>query len=102
MTTPIVTSITDEQLAELERTAFNASLHEQDYVGVHTSRLESLIARLREAEKNAARWRCARKILEVRNIQEGMSSYIEYGMVGSEEYNLELDQAIDAAMEQSK
>lgn len=137
MSQPIVPSITDEQLDELEKLCLKVAQgprrveRDEDscagavfvcsglemYSGGEICRTYSeddaalivatgpedilaLIARLRATEKDAARWRLARKILEVRNIQEGTSSYIEYGLLGSEEYNLEIDQAIDAAMEQ--
>ncbi len=52
MTTPIVPSITDEQLAEIERfLGFGGST-----LKLHTGPLRGLIARLRAAEKDAARY----------------------------------------------
>lgn len=56
MTTPIVPSITDEQLVDLE---MHADLPRPDEIDCDISfgELRGLIARLRAAEKDAARYR---------------------------------------------
>ncbi len=78
MTTPIVPSITDEQLAEIERfLGFGGST-----LKLHTGPLRGLIARLRAAEKDAARYRFLKETDQF--------------------FGVKLDESIDAAMEQSK
>lgn len=53
MTTPIVPSISDEQLAEIERfLSFGGSM-----LKVKSDALRGLIARLRASEADAKRWR---------------------------------------------
>lgn len=52
MTTPIVPSITDEQIIEIERWAGFGG----DYLKVKNSAVTGLIARLRAAEKDAERY----------------------------------------------
>lgn len=54
MTTPIVPSITDEQLAELESSA------DHQYCTVPGSIIAGILLRLRAAEKDAARYRWLR------------------------------------------
>ncbi len=134
MTTPIVASITDEQLAELEeyceKKAFvccgNLSVGgeymgaqemvccgdpELTEVDINTPAEEilGLIARLRDAEKDAARYRWIR---EQHNDAMGctwVSVYHPGGWVsldtsvsGKKVASLDLDSAVDTAMEQSK
>ena len=53
MSQPIVPSITDEQISEIERFANFGG----DYLKVKNSAVTGLLARLRAAEKDAARYR---------------------------------------------
>ena len=80
MTNPIVQSITDEQMAELERfLGFGGAV-----LKVNTGPLRGLIARLRAAEDNAARWQLRAEVL--RQLYNSMIT------------NAELDAVIDAAV----
>lgn len=89
MTTPIVPSITDGQLAELE------SSYEHAYCTIPGSLIAALVIRLRCAEKDAARYRWLRD-----------SGYLYSWTdlhVCDEHRSAEItDQTIDSAMEQSK
>ena len=92
MTTPPVTSITDEQLAEIERfLGFGGSM-----LKTKREAWEGVISRLRAAEADAARYRWLRE-------QCGMSGSLTIAEVGSWELipwsGDDIDAAIDAAME---
>lgn len=54
MTTPLVQSISDEQLAELEQAVEESMLYA---VQIDTAKISALIARLRAAEADAKRYR---------------------------------------------
>jgi hypothetical protein len=89
-----VTSITDEQLAEIERfLSFGGST-----LKIHAGPLRGLIARLRAAEADAARYRWLRE-------QCGMSGSLTIAEVGSWELipwsGDDIDAAIDTAMERN-
>ncbi len=90
MTTPIVPSITDEQLAESER-----MIAEIDRVAGQIPSVAALIARIRADGKDAARYRWLRA---------GGYLYSWADLhVCDEHRGAEItDQTIDAAMEQSK
>ncbi len=128
MTTPIVPSITDEQLAELEeyceKKAFvccgNLSVGgeymgaqemvccgdpELTEVDINTPAEEilGLIARLRAAEKNAARYLWLRDRVGVDFVYGEFHAYLPGGnYVRNKQDKEETDHMIDAAMEQSK
>lgn len=87
MTTPIVASITDEQLAELELVVSQA---EDDYP--MKKLFMALIARLRAAEKDAARYRWLRKG------SENLKSRYWLPSVKSSGFQ-DIDDAVDTAME---
>lgn len=57
MTTPLVQSISDEQLAELEQMASNEFFSDDNDACVMFGELRGLIARLRAAEADARRYR---------------------------------------------
>lgn len=57
MTTSPVTSITDELLAEIEQYASNAAVDGARSAAVRVDELRGLLARLRQAEKDAERYR---------------------------------------------
>lgn len=110
MTTPIVPSITDEELAEI--TAFTDDNYAADFeevLGLKAGKLRRLVARLCAAEKDAARYRWIR---EQHNDAMGctwVSVYHPGGWVsldtsvsGKKVASLDLDSAVDTAMEQSK
>lgn len=98
MTTPIVPSISDEQLAELERfLSFGGSM-----LRVKSDALIGLIARLRAAEADAKRYRWWRDRAGVIPDGDGYTTWVLAN--GSEMYDLErkeTDEAIDAAMERT-
>lgn len=60
MTTPIVPSISDEQLAELEQMASHEFFSDDNDASVMFGELRGLIARLRAAEADAKRYRWLR------------------------------------------
>jgi hypothetical protein len=97
MTTPIVPSITDEQLAELE------SSYEHAYCTIPGSLIAALVLRLRAAETDAARYRFLRS-----DVSRGKVDFCVVRKHWGEDSHsaiLELDEAdneIDTAMEQSK
>ena len=125
-----VTSIADDQLAELEADAIARSKLRIDQCegGKRITRsfacshcgagptdgcqrplpkryddslsVLSLIARLRAAEADAKRWRHARSILTVEAIETAQSDFINFGLPPAESESIRADQAIDAAMEQ--
>ncbi len=95
MTKPIVQSITDEQISEIERFASFGG----DYLKVKNSAVTGLIARLRAAEKDAARWRCARDILTISDIECAHYSLVRSGKPPEESESIRADQTIDAVME---
>ncbi len=101
MTTPIVPSITDEQLAEIEVYSNQSGFEDKDAAQLSVGELRGIIARLRAAEKDAARYRWIR----------GTENKVVLTLDGREEDHVEcleslsgesLDSAIDTAMEQSK
>ncbi len=94
MTTPIVPSISDEQLAELEESF-------APFDGQQSMMIKGLIARLRAAEDDAKRWRHARSILAVEAIETAQSDFINFGLPPAESESVRADQAIDAAMERT-
>lgn len=90
--------ISDNDLDALE--AFTQGFYPVDkFISSH-GEIQSLIARLRAAEKDAARWRHARRILPVETIEQCQADFTNYGMVGCERENERADKAIDTAMEQ--
>lgn len=93
MNTNTVIAITDEQIAELES-------HCQKFHGfaITSQMVMQMIARLREAEKDAARWRYARDILTVEAIEAAQSDFINFGLPAAESESLRIDAAIDTAM----
>ncbi|EPJ4524343.1 TPA: hypothetical protein ACRMOY_003397 [Pseudomonas aeruginosa] len=116
MTTPIVQSISNEQLAELDE--LTAKLVGEDWwvdwggsytVMVSPSNIQSLIARLRAAEADAKRYRWIRKpYQDVSLVLDKVSGEVpadEFGRGGYLTYEYrsgdELDAAIDAAMERT-
>lgn len=124
MTTPIVQSISDEQLAELEeychKRAFvccgnfksgaeymsareevccNEPVLTDVNINTPAEEILGLIARLRAAEAYAKRWRHARNILTVEAIESAQSDYINFGLPPAESESIRADKAIDAAME---
>ncbi|MDY1448499.1 hypothetical protein SOK13_22190 [Pseudomonas aeruginosa] len=92
MTTPIVQSISDEQLAELADGCM-------DSIPCPISALYELAERLIAAEAYAKRWRHARNILTVEAIESAQSDYINFGLPPAESESIRADKAIDAAME---
>lgn len=131
MTTTPVMTITDEQIAEIERDiAAQAKIkHGQCEGGVTVrgeicrecgatpkdscrrplpksyavpSNITALIYRLRTAEKDASRWRHARNILTVEAIEIAQSDFLNFGLPPSESESVRADISIDAAMEQSE
>ncbi len=110
MTTPIVTSITDEQLEELERSTAN-DLNNPNLQGearVIVAGIASLIARLRAAEKDSRRLDFMIADPCVMQCQSGSSSPAVFRLYWPREgehqtlwYATERE-AIDTAMEQSK
>lgn len=93
MTTPIVPSITDEQLAESER-----MIAEIDRVAGQIPSVAALIARIRADGKDAARYRF---LCDPGDADE---DYLAHAINTLNDWadKSEIDQAIDAAMEQSK
>lgn len=86
MTTKPVMSITDEQIAEIERfVGFGGS-----FIKVKSSALTALISRLRAAEMDAARYRWLREGCDEK---QSMATHIAAHL-----YGLEWDAAIDTAM----
>lgn len=94
MTASIVPSITDEQLAELERDA------EQGMAPASVSVFRALIARLRAAEKDAARYRWLRERAGVFPEDCKTIWVLMDGCSMTDLERQETDQAIDTAMEQ--
>ncbi|HBP5690613.1 TPA: hypothetical protein L6B06_11550 [Pseudomonas aeruginosa] len=101
MTTPIVQSISDEQLAELEGYSQHPAFLGDEDSAITMGELRGLIARLRAAEPDAKRWRHARNILTVEAIESAQSDYINFGLPPAESESIRADQAIDAAMERT-
>ena len=66
MTTPIVPSISDEQLAELEDQSLRTR-QDSDYTHISYGELRGLIARLRAAEADAKRWKCVRNAIQMKS-----------------------------------
>lgn len=92
MTTPIVPSITDEEVDCLEsqcRRKWSDSGKTDRYINLSTSTVSALITRLRAAEKDAARYRY------IRETDELPMNLMRLEMMGEL-----LDKAIDTAMEQ--
>ncbi|EPU0269627.1 hypothetical protein ACM7YN_15550 [Pseudomonas aeruginosa] len=101
MTTPIVQSISDEQLAELEGYSQHPAFLGDEDSAITMGELRGLIARLRAAEADAKRWRHARNILTVEAIESAQSDYINFGLPPAESESIRADKAIDAAMERT-
>lgn len=118
MTTPIVPSITDEQLVELEDYCSLPVFQDETDAPLVMGELRGLIARLRDAEKDAARyrWICdnacdlnfyasgepvpaagERRITGKVEIDEAQYPVEDFGSAKPQ-----LDSLIDTAMEQSK
>lgn len=120
MTTSPVASITDEQLAEIEALSLEAEAfdwapdigmsHSETVYACHVgpSVIRDLIARLRAAEKDAARYRWLRNpAQDVAMVLDKVTGHVpvdSFGAGGYATYEYrageELDQAIDTAMEQ--
>ncbi len=118
MTTPIVPSITDEQLADLEAFASDSKLNiyrpmgwahsvrcgnhlqtDHEYLSaVSPDVMLALIARLRAAEKDAARYRF---LCDPGDADEDCLAHA-INTLNAWADKSEIDQAVDAAMEQSK
>lgn len=94
MTTPLVQSISDEQLAELEQAVEESMLYA---VQIDTAKISALIARLRAAEADAKRYRWLRD-----NDQFDPQSQDEILAEAFQKYTGGLlDSSIDQAMERT-
>jgi len=95
MTTPIVPSISDEQLAELEQSASHEFFSDDDDAAVMFGELLGLIARLRAAEADAKRYRflCDPQGSDEDYLADAMNKLNAWADKS------EVDQAVDAAME---
>lgn len=101
MTTPPVPSITDEQLAEIERHAINIADRDSGATpSISAEELAGLITRLRAAEADAARYRWLRGKFGIM----GNNVSLPCGYRSEEsiaQMALEADSAIDTAMERN-
>lgn len=98
MTTQIVPSITDDKIAELKSVCDSGN-----FISLHVSvrELTGLIARLRHAEKDAARYRyirCAGSKPGFLSSDPAKAKYLDEYLVCESV----MDARIDTAMEQSK
>lgn len=97
MTNPIVQSITDEQLADIEEYTKQPGFECKDAAQMSIGELRALITRLREAEADARRYRF------IRNYDDG--DEVERALINPKYTPIQirmgvgLDKAIDAAME---
>ncbi|HFH2583022.1 hypothetical protein [Pseudomonas aeruginosa] len=104
MTTPIVQSISDEQLAELEGYSQHPAFLGDEDSAITMGELRGLIARLRAAEADAKRYRWLRD--SGRLLGDSMDSHADYFFVVTADgedvmWFEQLDSAIDAAMERT-
>ncbi len=97
MTTPIVPSITDEQLAQIDERLTEISGKEYA-TAMSYEWLSGLMGRLRAAEKDAARYRflCDPGDADEDCLAHAINTLNDWADKS------DIDQAIDAAMEQSK
>ncbi len=93
MTTPIVPSITDGQLAELE------SSYEHAYCTIPGSLIAALVLRLRAAEADAARYRW---LIRQSWFQSAFDRFDPDDGGIQARFEREADRIISASMEQSK
>lgn len=101
MTTPIVPSITDEQLDAIEAQASKARAHGViSGINIHPDALVRLVARLRSAEKDAGRYRWLRERSGVLPEDCKTIWVLRDGCSMTDLERQETDQAIDTAMEQ--
>ena len=101
MSQPIVPSITDEQLAELE--AFTSDFYPVDKLITTHGEMQSVLNRLRAAEKDAARYRWLRGKVGVDHAYGDFMAFLPCGNYEITEHdNHNTDQAIDAAIEQNQ
>ncbi|HEO1712397.1 TPA: hypothetical protein VAK88_006002 [Pseudomonas aeruginosa] len=107
MTTPIVQSISDEQLAELEGYSQHPAFLGDEDSAITMGELRGLIARLRAAEADAKRYRwlrsqpndCSAPRIDICHWQRNGDDSVNEG----EGLRLEeADKAIDAAMERTQ
>lgn len=111
MTTPLVQSISDEVLADLAFYANQPGFDENEAAQVDIGELRGLIARLRAAEADAKRYRWLRDQHNELSGDCWVSVYsrdtcewqsIDSNVLGIDrEDDLDLDAAIDAAMERT-
>ncbi|HHW1589614.1 TPA: hypothetical protein ACUT5W_000982 [Pseudomonas aeruginosa] len=104
MTNPIVLSISDEQLAELEGYSQHPAFLGDEDSAITMGELRGLIARLRAAEADAKRYRWLRD--SGRLLGDSMDSHADYFFVVTADgedvmWFEQLDSAIDAAMERT-
>lgn len=64
-----------------------------------TSFAQRIAAAHAREEKDAKRWRHARRIFAIDEIETAHNMFIAFGLEGDEAENLKADAAIDAAME---
>lgn len=97
MTTTPVTSITDEHLEEIER-----DIEECACFAINSIVVEQIITRLREAEKDAARYRWLRD--EALNVDDWAPAVVitDGSMIQQCLDGRDLDEEIDTAMQESK
>ncbi|ALU48878.1 hypothetical protein [Pseudomonas aeruginosa] len=93
-----VKSISDEELAEVER-LYIGDRSRLDLTVIMRGPLADIIARLRAAEVDAKRWRHARDILTIEAIESAHCAFISFGLPPDESESIRADQAIDSAME---
>lgn len=67
-----------------------------------TDALRDITSRLHAAEKDAGRWRHARRLLTPEEIESAQESYSSWGGLAEEGHCQDVDAAIDAAMAASK
>lgn len=102
MTTPIAPSITDEQLAELEVRVEQTKETRHSTLMSHEW-LSALVARLRAAEKDSARYRWLRDRVGVDFVYGDFMTFLPAGGYRlDDKTKAQTDEAIDTAMEQSK
>ncbi len=104
MTNPIVLSISDEQLTELEGYSQHPAFLGDEDSAITMGELRGLIVRLRAAEADAKRYRWLRD--SGRLLGDSMDSHADYFFVVTADgedvmWFEQLDSAIDAAMERT-
>jgi hypothetical protein len=85
-------------VTDLIERARAAAQHSREYgLGTNAPLLDELAAALEAAREDAERWRHARRILTVEDIEKSQKIFNAFGLEGNEHENRKADTAIDRA-----